>query len=325
MNLKSDRAKFQIVTAEGLERELNLVRAAAMNSHLGIFGPQTAIWRVDREAAIFLGAGRALLLQLAHPWVAEAIEQHSRTFADPIGRFHRTFGIVFNLVFGSLEDSLGEARQLYNRHDAINGTIPHAAGPFAASSAYCANSLPALQWVWSTLTDTALIAYELVLPPPPSDMRDQYYADNRLFAAFFGIPQAYLPPNWKSFSDYFEQMVHSDTLTITASARAIAHRLLAGTDLWFPVPRSYRALTAALLPPALREGFGLDYGPSEQRRAQKFIQWAQRMYTILPQRLRYVGPYYEALARIAGRSRPDYLTRMSNRVWIGRGQLHQDA
>src|SRR3712207_7704222 len=48
--------------------------------------PYTTLFR-----SLFLGAGRALLLQLAHPWVAAGISQHSTTLADPIGRFHRTF------------------------------------------------------------------------------------------------------------------------------------------------------------------------------------------------------------------------------------------
>ena len=52
---------LQIVTNEALEHELCLVRTSAMSSRSGIFGPQSAIWRIDREAAIFLGAGRALL------------------------------------------------------------------------------------------------------------------------------------------------------------------------------------------------------------------------------------------------------------------------
>ena len=156
-------------------------------------------------------------------------------------------------------------------------------------------------------------------------MRDQYYADSRLFAALFGIPQAYLPIDWQSFSAYVEEMLQSDTLTVTAAARTIAHRFLAGTDLWFPVPRSYRALTAGLLPPALRERFGLDYGPSERRKAQQLIHWAQWVYPLLPRRLRHVGPYYEALARIDGKSKPDYFTQISNKVWIGRGQLHREV
>ena len=104
------------------------------SSLAGIFGPRSMTWRVDREAAIFFGAGRALLLQLAHPWVAAAIEQHSDTFADPISRFHRTFSVVFTMVFGRLEQSLQAARRLHRRHAAISGTMQLAAGPFPAGS-----------------------------------------------------------------------------------------------------------------------------------------------------------------------------------------------
>jgi len=43
----------------------------------GIFGAESVSWRINCESALFLGAGRAALLQLAHPWVAAALDQHS--------------------------------------------------------------------------------------------------------------------------------------------------------------------------------------------------------------------------------------------------------
>jgi uncharacterized protein (DUF2236 family) len=79
---------------------LDTVCEAAAGSIEGVFGPASLTWRVDREAAVFLGAGRALLLQWAHPWVAAAIAEHSRTFAEPIARFHQTFNTVFTMVRG---------------------------------------------------------------------------------------------------------------------------------------------------------------------------------------------------------------------------------
>ena len=81
------------------------------------------VWRIDREAAIFLAAGRALLLQLAHPWVAAAIAEHSHSLSDPIGRFHRTFGVVFTMVFGTTDEAIAAARRLYHRHAAISGAL----------------------------------------------------------------------------------------------------------------------------------------------------------------------------------------------------------
>src|SRR5215471_14086195 len=72
-----------VVSREDLERELRAIEALAPGQIEGVFGPASLTWRIDREAAIFLAAGRALLLQLAHPYVAAAIAEHSRTLADP--------------------------------------------------------------------------------------------------------------------------------------------------------------------------------------------------------------------------------------------------
>src|SRR5262249_49790390 len=74
MTVPTEYDSLDIVSTERLERELKLVRGAAAGSLAGVFGPRSITWQVDREAAIFLGAGRALLLQLAHPWIAAAVE-----------------------------------------------------------------------------------------------------------------------------------------------------------------------------------------------------------------------------------------------------------
>src|SRR5215203_330728 len=118
------------VDAADLERSLSFVGAQAAWRDEGVFGPGSAIWQVDREALVFLGAGRALLMQLAHPWVATAIPEHSTTLADPVGRFHRTFEIVFALVFGSLDQALAASRRLHQRHVLIQGTIAERTGSY---------------------------------------------------------------------------------------------------------------------------------------------------------------------------------------------------
>jgi len=313
----------EVVSAESLERQLKLVRIAAVGLLSGVFGPRSVTWQIDRESAIFLGAGRALLLQLAHPWVAAAIDQHSNVFADPIGRFHRTFRIVFSIVFGTLDQSLTAARRLHDRHAHIAGELPWAAGPFSVGSTYCANAIPALRWVWATLIETALVAYELVLPPLTAQQREQYYRESRLFAALFGIPRECLPPDWTTFSAYFSDMVESEILSISDRTRRTAQRLVAGTDLWLPVPVSYQDLTLALLPPPIRKRFGLSFADGQKRDIRRALALSRRLYPLLPARLRYVGPYQEAEGRLAGRSSPDFVTRLCNRFWIGRAKLSE--
>jgi uncharacterized protein (DUF2236 family) len=313
--------RIGIVTEEGLERSLAAVAAEAIGETEGIFGPESMMWRIDREACLFLGAGRALLLQLSHPWVATAVADHSRALADPIGRFHRTFGIMFAMVFGTCDQAFAAARRLHRRHGAIRGIMPQAAGPFAAGSPYRANDAEALFWVHSTLTETSVLAHELLCPPLSPDERERHYRESKLLARLFGIPPEAMPPRWADFLGYAAAMHGSATLTVTPAARRIAQAVLAGAGSWLRSPGWYRALTAGLLPERLREGFGLSYGEAERRSVERALAAIRRVYPLLPRRLRYVGPYQEAVGRLAGRQEPDAGTRLVNRFWIGRPGL----
>jgi uncharacterized protein (DUF2236 family) len=309
------------VSAAEFERSLDLVRASAAGAREGVFGPASMTWRVDREAAVFLGAGRALLLQLAHPWVAAAVADQSRVFADPVGRFHRTFGVTFTMVFGSLEQALAVARKLYQRHEAVTGVLPQSAGPFAAGSSYQANQVDALRWVHATLVETALLAHELVLPKLTDDERKRYWSEARLYAALFGIPPDSLPSDWASFLAYGDAMAASDVLTVSPAARDIAQQIFSGRVTGIRPPLWYRALTAQLLPERLREAFELPLGDAERQSAARALVWMRRIYPSLPRWLRTVGPCQEAEERLKGRDRPSLATRGLNRLWIGRPSM----
>ena len=307
-------------TDADLERELGVVRAAVRDPEAGIFGPASVKWRVNRESALFLGAGRALLLQLAHPWVAAAIAQHSQSLTDPIGRFHRTFSVVFTQVFGTLDQAIAASRRLHRLHTGITGMLTETTGRFAAGSSYRANDVEALRWVHATLVDTALLTHELVFPPLMPAEKETYWVEARLFAALFGIPQASLPQRWADFTAYNEAMWASDTLGVSAAAQRIARELFDGAGTWLRTPPWYRALTARMLPERFRAPFGLDYGPKEQRAAERALRWIRRTYPLLPRRLRFVGPYQEAESRLSTHRR-DVLIETANRFWIGRPRM----
>ena len=142
------------VSASDLERLLGEAKRSAAGTSAGLFGPDSVSWKINREAGLFLAAGRATLLQLAHPWVAAAIAEHSTTLHDPIGRFHQTFRVMFTISFGSVEQAIAVARHLHSRHQGIRGTMPETVGAFAAGSRYEANEVHALLWVYATLIDS---------------------------------------------------------------------------------------------------------------------------------------------------------------------------
>jgi uncharacterized protein (DUF2236 family) len=308
------------VTRGDLERLIAAVQQKVPRPIEGIFGAESISWRINRESALFLGAGRAALLQLAHPWVAAALDQHSSLLEKPIARFHNTFRVVFTMIFGSVDQAIRASRSLHELHTRIRGEMPATVAGYAAGSAYEANQVPALLWVFATLIDSAIDAYECVLPPLSDVDRDAYYAEAKTLAQLFGIPIDALPPDWRAFKTYIAAMCQSQELGVSDRSRTMAHRILTGAGSWVPIPRWYRALTAEWLPPRFLVEFALKHGIEEEALAHRAQRWLPRVYRNLPPALRFVGPYQEAQARIAHRP-PGLLTRRSNRFWIGEARL----
>jgi uncharacterized protein (DUF2236 family) len=113
-------------------------------------------------------------------------------------------------------------------------------------------------------------------------------------------------------------MLRSDILTVSPAARKIAGQIFSGRATRVRMPKWYLALTAHLLPERLRGEFRLIFGKREQRSMNLALARIRRLYPRLPMRIRAVGPYQEALARLQGEKQPDLAVRWLNRLWIGR-------
>jgi uncharacterized protein (DUF2236 family) len=299
------------------------LRAQVVDPKVGLFGPDTVVWKVSRESVLFLGAARALLMQIAHPWVAQGVKDHSVVHADPMGRFHRTFVPVFSMNFGDAELAFTRAAQVYRVHSHIRGTMGETLGPYAAGSPYYANHPDALMWVFATLWDTSATVYERVVGPLADTERERHYQEGKRFAALFGVPDDRLPASYADFKAYVAAMCASETLAVGAAAREIV-------DLLFDRPRHivtravpgwYRSITADLLPAPLAQAFALEEPGKAKRTADRVIRRLSTVYRFLPGHVRWVGPYQEAVDRLAGRTTPRATTRAVNLMWLGQTRL----
>ncbi len=314
MPLSADRPVY--VSPTDMESLLASIAATVSDPNAGLFGPGSITWRVNRESAVFLGAGRAALLQLAHPWVMAALADHSSVLHQPIARFHNTFRIVFTMVFGSLGQATAAARFLHELHTRIRGDLREPAGRWPRGTRYQANEIGALRWVYATLVESAVMGYECAVGPLTGTECEQYYAESRAFAALFGIPASALPADWAAFAEYNRQMHASNELAVTGAARDYAARLMAGAGSWLRPPAWFRALTAAWLPAPLRTGFFPEFGMADQHAAEVATRRLPHIYRHIPASFRSVGPWQEACARLIHRQ-PGALTRINNRFWIG--------
>lgn len=288
------------------------------DARCGFFGPDSISWRLNRESAIFLGAGRAALLQLAHPWVAASLLHHSLLIHDAIGRFHTTFSVIYTMLFGTRAQALAASRQLHRRHAGISGKLPHTVGTHARGEHYRANEITALRWVYASLVDSAILSYEFALPPLSRAELEQYYEESKRMAALFGLPPQLLPVDWLAFINYCKEMFNSPLLGVDNSARALGRSVMSGVGTWVRPPHWYRSLTAYWMPPRLRQAFEL--GPANEAAIRRLRRNLSHLYPRIPGAIRYVGPYHEAQTRLRGRT-PGPLTRQSNRFWMGQPHL----
>jgi uncharacterized protein (DUF2236 family) len=227
---------------------------------------ESVSWRVNAEPVAFLGGGRALLLQVAHPKVAAGVEQHSTYATDPWGRLFRTVDVMAKLAFGSPAVSAAQAKLLERMHGRVSG-VTEDGDPYSALDA------DLLLWVWATLSDTALLMYESVRRPLSPDKRATYYEESKLVAHACGVPPEVCPPTLDDFKAYFDRVAAED-LRVTAAGRSVAHATMVP-----PLPRPLghvaagpnQLVTAGLLPPNVRADFGFEWDHHRERELRRFL------------------------------------------------------
>jgi uncharacterized protein (DUF2236 family) len=302
-----------IVTRDDLEGSLESLVRNVRDHGAGIFGPSSISWRLGGDLAVFLGGGRAALLQLAHPMVAYAIDHHSRTRADVLGRFQRTFHHIFAMTFGELDDAIVAARRVHQVHTRIHGEIPEDVGPWRAGTRYHANDADALRWVHATLVDTTIVVRRRLGAVISRSDLDRYTIEMNQFAALFGIPVALLPRTWAEHELYMARMI--DQLAVAPCAREMA-RFLIGRGTAAPQPplgRLTEALAAAMLPPHLVDQFELR---ASDRTVRAGLGAFRLIYDRLPPRIVALPAHADAVRRLAGQP-PSRLAAWMERQLFG--------
>ena len=303
-----------IVSRDELEVGLARAAAATRDHRAGIYGPGSLSWEINREVIQMWGGGRAILLQLAHPFVAHAVDQHSHTRTDARGRFQRTFANVFAMAFGDLDHAFRAARRVHAIHTRVHGEIDEDVGVWRRGTRYHANDVGALLWVHATLVDTAIVVREALFGALDAYRAERFYQEQKRFAYLFGIPDEAMPADHPAFRAYMERMLGSGEIAVGRPAREIARFVLAApTPALGPVMDWYQVMTAGLLPASLRGEFGLRFGGLERAVYRASVAAMRPAIKVLPRRLRYFPGYLEAEARLGAR-RPRLVGRIADRL-----------
>jgi uncharacterized protein (DUF2236 family) len=233
------------------------------------------------EAVLIAGGGRAILLQLANPAVGHGVAAHSDFAARPLDRLHATLTYVYAVACGTPEDIQIVLRRVNRAHSPVHGNGDDHSPPYNAFN-------PDLQlWVAATLYDSAMTVRQLVFGPLTDADADSIYAQYAALGTTLQMPATLWPPDRAAFRAYWSDRV--DELTTDAATRAVVHRLLhpSKAPLLFRAAMPLaRLLTVGLLPPRVRDLYGMRWTPGLQRRFDRTFRIISLVYPRLPRWLR---------------------------------------
>ncbi len=228
-------------------------------------------------------------MQLAHPAVARGVLEHSRFRRDPFERLRRTLEPTLTITFGDHRQAAGAA-------DAVNEVHLGVRGRMSDGSDYEALDPELLLWVHATLVDSALVAYERFVARILPSGRERYYAEMGRQATALKVPAEMLPSTYEDFRAYVGATMAG--LEVGDDARSLRDDVLSPpvSPALAPVSAWLRALTVAMLPPALVDGFGLHQTAASRLTLETTGAALRGLLPMLPDTLRR-WPHARAAAR----------------------------
>jgi len=267
--------------------------------------PQT--WIVHREMALLLGWPRAILMQFAHPLVAQGVADHSHFSTDVVGRWRRlsrTLDAMLTLTFGTEADARAVAARINGLHDRVAGHVPADTGALRGGTPYSARDPELLRWVHATCVQSFMLGYETFVRPLTPTERDRYCEESAEGAVAFGIPASSLPRSALALDTYVNVMLDHGPIRVEDTARRLAAEVVAPRFPFAlrPAFAILRWATAGLLPPRIRDAYGFVWSARRQQCLGATAAAVRVMIPRLPAALRYWPSARAALAaRMAAR------------------------
>lgn len=262
-------------------------RAWKPGADVGLFGPDSVVWRVHRDPASLIGGLRALLIQALNPVAMAAVSQHSDYRNDPWGRLNRTSEYLTVTTFGDSASALAAAARLRAIHRRIGGVDP------VTGRTYRADDPDLLLWVHCVEVHSFLLAYRRYGAEVTDDDADRYVHEMVSHAELVGLSAGDVPHDMSALRAYLRNY---QGLALTPAAREGLGYVLSP-----PMPLALKPLWAipsaaavAILPRRVRRLYGLPWAaPASPVVRATTVVLLKTLRTLLPP----PPPVREALAR----------------------------
>tara|TARA_B100000614_G_scaffold210404_1_gene193420 strand:+ start:97 stop:939 length:843 start_codon:yes stop_codon:yes gene_type:complete len=197
-----------------------------MQGDPGYFGPQSMMWKVNKEITVLFGGARALLMHAAHPLIAAGARQTSFYQRDPWKRLIRTLSLQNSVTFGTKSEADESAHRINKLHEVIKGDDPVSGGY------YDALDHEQLLWVHACLQISSIYFYEKTVKQLSTDEKNQYHIENMKSAELVLININKMPQTHEELKKWvIEKSKEKDYLLYTDVAKDVEEIIAGG-----PVP-----------------------------------------------------------------------------------------
>ena len=197
-----------------------------MKADPGYFGPNSMMWKVNKEITVLFGGARALLMHAAHPLIAAGARQTSFYQRDPWKRLIRTLSLQNSVTFGTIEEANDSATRINRLHEVIKGKDEVTGGY------YDALDHEQLLWVHACLQLSSIYFYEKTVRKLSKEQKDKYHEENMLAAKLVLIDIKKMPKTHDELKDWVVKKSKSkDYLKLTDVSKDVKDIISGG-----PVP-----------------------------------------------------------------------------------------
>ena len=158
-----------------------------MSADPGYFGPDSMMWKVNKEITVLFGGARALLMHAAHPLIAAGARQTSFYQRDPWKRLIRTLSLQNSVTFGTVTEANESATRINKLHEVIKGKDQITGGY------YDALNHEQLLWVHACLQLSSIYFYEKTVKKLTDEEKNKYHIENMLSAKLVLIDTDNMP------------------------------------------------------------------------------------------------------------------------------------
>ena len=197
-----------------------------MQGDPGYFGPESMMWRVNKEITVLFGGARALLMHAAHPLISAGARQTSFYQRDPWKRLIRTLSLQNSVTFGTKQEADESANRINKLHEVIKGKDPVTGG------IYDALDYEQLLWVHACLQISSIYFYEKTVKKLSDDEKNQYHKENMLAAKIMLVDVSRMPKTHEELKEWvINKSKDKDYLLLTDVAQDVYDIISGG-----PVP-----------------------------------------------------------------------------------------